>query len=77
MPQKGCAAPQVSWLTAMAKLMVATPSPVAEFSGDRNSPNTERDPIVTARRITAAAVTARTAEGLRACMRTPIRFAAC
>lgn len=77
MPQKGCAAPQVSWLTATAKLMVAMPRPVAELSGDRNSPNTERDPMVIARSATAAAVTARAVDTLRACMLSPFSKAAC
>ena len=57
MPQKGCARPQVSWLTATAKLRVATPRPVDELSGERKSPTTERDPMVIAMSATAAAVT--------------------
>jgi len=54
-PTRGCATPQVSWLTAIAKLMVATPRPVAELSGEMNSPNTVREPMVTASSSTAAA----------------------
>jgi hypothetical protein len=55
MPAKGCAAPQVSWLTATAKLIVAMPRPVAELSGEMNSPNTEREPMVMASSSAAAA----------------------
>ncbi len=58
MPQNGCAAPQVSWLSATAKLIVAMPRPVAELSGDRKRPKTERVPMVTASSATAAAVSA-------------------
>src|SRR5689334_21769677 len=59
MPANGCAAPQVSWLTAMAKLIVATPRPVAQLIGDRNRPTTVREPLVTASSTTADALIAR------------------
>jgi hypothetical protein len=54
MPAKGCAAPQVSWLTATAKLIVAMPRPVAVLSGEMNRPNTVREPMVMASSSTAA-----------------------
>src|SRR3954469_13185114 len=43
----GCTAPQTNCPMAMARLMVAMPSPVEVFSGDRNSPCDCREPMVT------------------------------
>lgn len=47
--------------TAIAKLIEATPSPVAEFSGDRKRPRDCRAPIVTIRMPAADSVIAQMA----------------
>src|SRR5215470_12584079 len=55
-PNIGCDAPHVNCPTAMAKLMVTMPKPVALFKGDTNRPNDCRAPMVIAQ-IAAAVIT--------------------
>ena len=57
-PASGWMAPQVNCATAIAKLMLAMPSPVLVLMGLRNRPSDWRVPMVTIRMPAAASVTA-------------------
>ena len=66
-PKMGWEAPHISWATAMAKLMVATPRPVEVLMGDRNRPVVRRAPIVIIRMALAARISIQAARGVIVC----------
>ncbi len=62
-PKMGCEAPHMNWPMASAKLIVATPRPVAVFRGDRNRPVVRRAPMVIIRIALAARIRSQAARG--------------
>jgi hypothetical protein len=64
-PKTGCATPHISCATAITKLMVATPRPVAVFSGDRNRPLVRRVPVVIIMTALATRIRVQAARGDR------------